>query len=60
MRWIPLLLLLGAFLVPTRPSAGGDPEPGPLFTRNCAPCHTVPDPALRADRAWLERIHRTT
>jgi hypothetical protein len=34
-------------------------EAGALFERRCASCHALPDPALRTDRAWLERVRDT-
>ena len=34
-------------------------DPGALFSARCAACHTVPDPTLRTDRAWLDQVHRT-
>ncbi len=60
------LLLCGAGLWlaclahPASDQAGGAAsESTALFNARCALCHTVPDPALRPDRAWLDQVHRT-
>ncbi|MFQ5505199.1 MAG: hypothetical protein ACE5F1_10425 [Planctomycetota bacterium] len=31
-----------------------------LFRSRCATCHTVPDPAIPTDLAWLDQVKRTT
>jgi len=54
--------LLGGvvFLGTPRVVAGPDEvDAAGLFRARCASCHTVPDPALRTDRAWLDQVHRT-
>lgn len=33
---------------------------GHLFHQRCASCHTVPDPALPTDLAWLDQVNRTS
>ena len=40
-------------------AAFADPDAGELFRARCASCHTVPDPLLRTDRAWLAQVDRT-
>ena len=35
------------------------PDPARVFRKSCAGCHTVPDPAVATDRAWLDQVHRT-
>lgn len=39
---------------------GDEQEAATLFAERCSTCHTVPDPALRTDRAWLDQVRRTT
>jgi hypothetical protein len=39
---------------------GASDSPAELWAARCAACHTVPDPGLRADRAWLDQVRRTT
>jgi len=59
---VVLGLLLGgaALFAPDRVAAGPDEvDAAGLFRARCATCHTVPDPALRTDRAWLDQVHRT-
>jgi len=41
------------------PAGDGEAEAATLFQDRCATCHTVPDPALRTDRAWLDQVNRT-
>ena len=41
------------------PAAIAAPDTGELFRARCASCHTVPDPLLRTDRAWLAQVDRT-
>ena len=56
---IPLLGL--AVLFVAEPTSGRErPEVAGFFAKNCAACHTVPDPTVPADRAWLEQVRRTT
>jgi len=31
-----------------------------LFASRCASCHTVPDPRVATDLAWLDQVKRTT
>jgi len=38
--------------------AGGQDAPA-MFRARCANCHTVPDPELRTDRAWLAQVADT-
>jgi cytochrome c2 len=56
---LPVALLGAIFLVPASPLRGEDKSAGEVFQARCASCHTVPDPALRTDRAWLDQIKRT-
>mgnify|MGYP002624319455 CR=1 FL=1 len=55
-------VLLGgaALLVPrtavAEPDAAGAAD---VFRARCAHCHTIPDPALRTDRAWIDQVNRT-
>ena len=57
------LLLWGALMACLAPlrAEGGEPPPdaGRLFLARCAACHSIPDPALRTDRAWLDQVNRT-
>lgn len=56
-----LLVLIAAIVVlPATPSTGQGQSAGEIFTTQCASCHTVPDPGLRTDLAWLDQINRTT
>ncbi len=32
---------------------------GQMFRQRCATCHTVPDPSIRTDLAWLDQLNRT-
>jgi len=51
----PLLVLFLAT------AAAGEPnDAAKLFTARCASCHTVPDPAIRTDLAWLDQVNRTS
>lgn len=38
----------------------GEPEVAGMFRDRCSTCHTVPDPAVRTDRAWLDQVRRTS
>ena len=40
--------------------AEADDSVGKMFAKRCAACHTVPDPALRTDLAWLDQVNRTS
>ena len=53
-------LLLGAALIPLAKTTAQDHSPERIFTARCANCHTVPNPELRTDLAWLDQINRTT
>lgn len=55
-----LALLLGAAWIGAPASAGESPDAAKLFTSRCASCHTVPDPAIRTDLAWLDQVNRTS
>ncbi|MGQ0612683.1 MAG: hypothetical protein ACT4PV_02880 [Planctomycetaceae bacterium] len=58
---LPLLGLAAAAGLP-RASAQEQADLGAarLFASRCASCHTVPDPSLRTDRAWLDQVNRTS
>jgi mono/diheme cytochrome c family protein len=56
---LPAALLGAIALVPPDAARGEDKSAGAVFRARCAACHTVPDPALRTDRAWLDQINRT-
>ena len=58
---LPLIGLGAAFaLMDAPPSRAGGPESaGTLFSQRCANCHTVPDPKIATDRAWLDQVNRT-
>ena len=51
----------GAALLATADTgrAGDASEVGEMFKARCAQCHTVPDPQVRTDRAWLDQVNRT-
>ncbi len=53
------LWLAAAAQSPPEPAHQDSVDPGALFSERCSACHTVPDPSLRTDRAWLDQIHRT-
>ena len=53
-------LLIGAALIPLAETTGQSLSAGEMFAARCANCHTVPNPALRTDLAWLDQINRTT
>jgi len=57
---LPLALLGAALLVPLPVRADERDHAGALFEKRCAHCHTVPDPAIRTDRAWLDQVNRTS
>ena len=59
-----MLLLPAAFaaaiaLSPPPAATAGEGHAAKLFQHSCASCHTVPDPAIRTDRAWLDQVRRT-
>lgn len=60
---IGVLALIAVAEVLTTPGlaqdAGGD-KPARLFSKRCASCHTVPDPAFATDKAWLGQILETS
>ena len=58
---LPLIGLGAAFaLLDAAPSRADGPESaGTLFSQRCASCHTVPDPQIATDRAWLDQVNRT-
>ena len=31
-----------------------------MFGHRCATCHSIPDPAIRTDVAWLDQVNRTS
>jgi len=33
---------------------------GKLFADRCVACHSVPNPKLATDLAWLDQVNRTT
>ena len=57
---ILVALLLGAALIPLARTTAQEHSPAQIFTARCANCHTVPNPTLRTDLAWLDQINRTT
>ncbi|MHC4972160.1 MAG: hypothetical protein ACYTG3_07495 [Planctomycetota bacterium] len=56
---LPAALLGAIVLVPPAASRGEGKSAGEVFQARCAGCHTVPDRALRTDRAWLDQVKRT-
>ncbi|MHC4957725.1 MAG: hypothetical protein ACYTGN_05060 [Planctomycetota bacterium] len=63
MRLTPLALVVAlatAALLHAPASEGGESDDAAkLFAARCATCHTVPDPGVRTDAAWLEQVDRT-
>ncbi len=57
---ILLVLITAIAVLPATPSTGQGHSAGEIFAARCASCHTVPDPGLRTDLAWLDQIKRTT
>jgi hypothetical protein len=51
----------GAALVALVPRSSAEDHPGPaqVWAQSCATCHSVPDPALSADRTWTEQVRDT-
>jgi len=61
MRTPLFVLAFGAAAWLGAPAAAGEPnDAAKLFTARCASCHTVPDPAIRTDLAWLDQVNRTS
>ncbi len=53
-------LAAGAVLIATSsPATGKEPAVAEMFRQRCSSCHTVPDPEIRTDRAWLDQVNRT-
>ena len=50
---------LAAALAARPGAAAGDPDAARTFGDRCASCHAVPDPALAADRVWIDQVRRT-
>ena len=50
---VAVLCLAGAALADEVEDAGR------LFAARCASCHTLPDKALKGDRAWIGQVERT-
>ncbi len=57
---ILLCLSVAVLVIPLAETPGQDPTVAEIFTAQCASCHTVPDPGMRTDLAWLDQINRTT
>ncbi len=53
-------LALSSMSVRGQDEAPVDVDLGAMWRKNCAACHTVPDSALRTDRAWLGQVRRTS
>jgi cytochrome c2 len=61
MRALAIMALLGgAALLHPSVSHAGDDDAGRMFAQRCAGCHTVPDPEIRTDLAWLDQVKRTS
>ena len=56
------LLMLGLAIGILSATAFGDNDDKTrmLFAKQCASCHSVPDPAIRTDMAWLDQVNRTS
>ena len=54
------LLLLGLGLIGATAFGENDDKTRKLFAKQCASCHSVPDPAIRTDMAWLDQVNRTS
>ncbi|MHC4407517.1 MAG: hypothetical protein ACYS0E_05585 [Planctomycetota bacterium] len=52
-------LLIAAVGLACAPAEAGE-SVGKMFGKRCAACHTVPDPAIRTDLAWLDQVNRTS
>jgi len=50
-----LLIVLAATV-----AEAGESDAAKLFSTQCAACHTVPDPVVRTDRAWIDQVAYTT
>ncbi len=65
MRIVPLAALVGIAAFATilgapRSEAGDKDSIGETFQARCASCHTIPDPEIRTDMAWLDQVNRTS
>ena len=49
----------GSALLPEVGLLAAEPDVADYFQARCAQCHTVPDPAIRTDLAWLDQVERT-
>ncbi|MHC4941228.1 MAG: hypothetical protein ACYTHK_20020 [Planctomycetota bacterium] len=56
MRTLLLITILGACCS----RADAAESVGKMFAKRCAACHTVPDPAIKTDLAWLDQVNRTS
>jgi len=54
-----ICLLITALGLACAHAEAGD-EAGKMFGKRCAACHTIPDPAIRTDLAWLDQVNRTS
>jgi hypothetical protein len=54
------IVLLGVALASSAVFGAGDKKTQQLFVKQCAGCHSVPDPAIRTDMAWLDQVSRTS
>lgn len=54
------LLLIGVALASSAAFGAEDKKTRQLFVKQCASCHSVPDPAIRTDMAWLDQVNRTS
>ena len=52
------LIALG--LTSAAATAGDKDHFAKMFGSRCATCHTVPDPQVRSDLAWLDQVNRTS
>jgi len=55
----PLGTLAAVLLLPLAARGDDGKEAQRIFETRCASCHTIPDPGLRGDRAWLGQVPRT-
>ena len=60
MRIHPAVLVLGLTGIAALTEAGETDYVAKTFAQRCASCHTVPDPMIRTDLAWLDQVKRTT
>ena len=54
------VLVLGLTSFAALTEAGETDKVAKTFAQRCASCHTVPDPMIRTDLAWLDQVKRTT